>query len=173
MWEITKTYAESVPAMRFIGICYSDADRVNGGFGVKWGEWFQNNRFEPLLKLTTEAFKESYPDADDSIGFMRWKEGEPFQYWIGMFVSAGTPVPEGYDYVDLPAARLGVCWLHGPELELFANEPKCAEKLASEGYEVIQDTSGAWVFFERYGCPRFTTPDADGNVILDICHYIK
>lgn len=64
------------PPTRFIGIKYGDEDRVNGGFGVQWEEWFEKNRF-------------------------------------------------------------------------------------------------VWWFFERYVCPRFTTPDAEGKVTLDICHFIK
>lgn len=35
MYEIVKTYKQAIPAMRFIGMKYGDADRVNGGFGAK------------------------------------------------------------------------------------------------------------------------------------------
>lgn len=48
-----------------------------------------------------------------------------------------------------------------------------AEKLGGEGYKIIPDEKGAYWFFERYCCPRFTTPDEQGNIILDICHYIE
>lgn len=173
MYEITRSYVQTVPAMRFIGIKYGDEDRVGGGFGQKWGEWFQNNLFQPLEALLTDEFKKEYEDTDAYIGLMRYKEGEPFQYWIGMFSSQGTEVPEGYGYVDIPASKLGVCWLHGPEGELYCKEDKCAERLMQEGQEIIADETGAWWFFERYGCPRFTTPDEEGKIILDICHYVK
>ncbi|HWT74260.1 MAG TPA: hypothetical protein VN258_06005 [Mobilitalea sp.] len=173
MFEITKAYAQSIPAVRFIGIKYADEDRVDGGFGCKWGEWFENNRFEKLEALQKDDLNKTYEDAGAYLGFMRWKEGEPFQYWIGMFLPAGTTVPEGYDYVDMPEAKLGVCWLHGPEGELYCKEDKCAERISQEGYEILEDGQGAWYFFERYACPRFTTPDENGQVILDICHYIK
>jgi len=33
---------------------------------------------------------------------MRCKDGEPFEYWIGMFMPANTVVPEGFAYVDFP-----------------------------------------------------------------------
>jgi hypothetical protein len=46
MSEIIKTYKQHVPALRFIGKKYGDQDRVNGGFGVKWGEWFSNRWFK-------------------------------------------------------------------------------------------------------------------------------
>jgi hypothetical protein len=173
MCEITKVYVQTIPAVRFIGIKYGDEDRVDGGFGRQWGDWFENNRFSKLEALVADNFKSSYEDSDAYLGFMRWKEGEPFQYWIGMFLPEGTDVPDGYDYVDRPEAKLGVCWLHGPEGELFCKEDKCAGRLMQEGHEIIKDEGGAWWFFERYGCPRFTMKDEEGRVILDICHYIK
>lgn len=46
--EIVKTYRQSIPATRFIGKKYGDEDRVNGGFGQQWGEWFQNGWFDVL-----------------------------------------------------------------------------------------------------------------------------
>src|SRR5690242_6807535 len=124
MYEITKSYVQSMPASRFIGIKYGDEDRVNGGFGYQWGEWFEKERFNKLEALLSEDFKNSFEDADAYIGLMRWKEGEPFQYWIGMFLPVGTAAPEGYAYVDRPESKLGVCWLHGPEGELFSKEDK-------------------------------------------------
>ncbi len=42
-----------------------------------------------------------------------------------------------------------------------------------EGFNIIPDANNAWWFFERYCSPRFTNPDYQGNIILDICHFIK
>ena len=83
MFEIKNVYRQALPATRFIGRKYSDADRVNGSFANKWGEWFSQGYFETLEQLTIpEPF---FEDSDAYIGLMRWKEGEPFEYWIGMF----------------------------------------------------------------------------------------
>ncbi len=172
--EIVKTYRQSIPAVRFIGKKYGDGDRVNGGFGQQWGEWFQNGWFDVLEKTAgSESLKSLYEDGDAYIGLMRWKDGEPFQYWIGMFLPDNTPVPEGYGYVDFPAADLGACWLHGKEGEIYGKEHLCAQKLEEAGMKIVADEEGAWWFFERYVCPRFTTPDEKGEIILDICHYVK
>ena len=173
MYEIIKSYVQQVPAVRFIGVKYGDEDRVEGGFGSKWGEWFANDRFSKLEALITEELRNSYEDTDAYLGLMRWKEGEPFQYWIGMFLPEGTATPEGYDYIDIPEAKLGVVWLQGPEGELYGKECKCAEQISKDGYEIIQDKEGASLFFERYGCPRFLEKDEEGRVILDICHYVR
>ena len=104
---------------------------------------------------------------------MRDKHGEPFQYWIGMFAPMGAGVPEGFESVCFPKGYLGICWLYGNENELYMNEEKCWEKLKEEGMDGILDESGACWFFERYACPRFTTPDEKGNVIHDIGFFVK
>lgn len=173
MAEIIKAYRQSMPAMRFVGKKYGDGDRVDGSFGPKWGEWFANNWFNAIEQSITEYIKEAYEDCGAYIGLMRWKEGEPFEYWIGMFTHEANPVPDGYEFIDFPKSELGVCWVYGKEPDIYCKEDKCAEKLGEEGCRVIRDGKGAWWFFERYCCPRFTTPDDKGNVILDICHFIE
>jgi hypothetical protein len=173
MAEITKVYRQGVPAMTFIGKKYGNEDRVDGGFGAQWGQWFQNDWFAAIEKQIGSATKETCEDDDAYIGLMRDKEGEPFQYWIGIFAPEDTVPPEGFETVNFPAAALGVCWLYGKEGELFGQEDRCASKLGEAGYEIIPDAGGAWWFFERYTCPRFTTPDDLGNKTLDICFYVK
>jgi len=172
MPEIIKTYRQEVGALRFIGKKYGDEDRIDGGFGPYWGKFFENGWFGELEKLVTDPAK-TCEDGAAYTGLMRWKEGEPFQYWIGMFMPPGTAVPEGYGYVDLPAGELGICWVQGPESEVYMQEEKCASKLYAEGMKVVADEQGASWFFERYVCPRFTEADEDGNIILDIVHYVK
>jgi hypothetical protein len=173
MYEIVRTYKQTIPAMRFIGIKYGDEDRIDGGFGSKWAEWFETERFNKLESLLTDDFRSIYEDYNSYIGLMRYKEGEKFEYWIGMFLPEGTIAPEGYEYVDFSASSLGVCWLYGSETELYCKEDECAKKLSEEGYEIVNDKVGALWFFERYVCDRFTNPDERGNVILDICFFVK
>ena len=66
----------------------------------------------------------------------------------------------------------------GPEECLEGARKKAAESEHAVRYALayrgaIADEQGAWWFFERYACPRFTTPDENGAVILDIGHYVK
>lgn len=98
MAEIINVYREYSPALRFIGKRYSNADRgIDGSYSEKWCEWFQNDWFDAL-----EGLKR--PDIDNGhIGLCRcdWIDFESnFQYWIGMFLPAGTDVPPGYDFAD-------------------------------------------------------------------------
>lgn len=171
MADVIKTYRQTVPAMRFVGKKYFDGDRVDGGFGKQWVEWFANGWFEELQSNFDP--KTVYGDGDATIGLMRWKEGEVFEYWIGVFCPEKAEVPKGYLFVDFPEAELGVTWVYGKEEEVFGQEHKCAESCKEQGYEIMHDEEGAYWFFERYVCPRFTIPDEHGNIVLDICHYIR
>ncbi|WP_040952571.1 hypothetical protein [Gorillibacterium massiliense] len=173
MTEITRDYVQLMPSSRFIGMKYGDEDRVNGGFGEQWGSWFAADRFKPLEALVDDEFRGAYEDADAYVGLMRWKENEPFEYWIGMFLPQDAVVPDGYGFIDKPEDKLGVCWLRGTEPDIYGKEHLCAERLGKAGYEISQAADGAWWFFERYVCPRFTEKDEAGQVILDICHYVK
>lgn len=171
MAEIINTYRQNMPASRFIGRKYGDEDRVNGSFGAKWDEWHQNNWFadiENAQGYNTGFFE----DAGAYIGLMRYKNGEPFQYWIGIFAPEGTAVPTGCQYIDLPASKIGVCWIRGSEPDIYAKDDLVIEAFHKNGITPMTDADGAFWFFERYNCPRFTTPDENGYVILDHCYYI-
>jgi hypothetical protein len=167
MTEIIKVYKESLPSLRLIGKRYTHSDRnAYGSFSNKWGEWFENGYFKPLEELG------SLPENEGAyVGCMRCA-GE-FEYWIGMFFPKDTPVPEGYMYADIPAGDIGTCWIYGREDngEIYGEEPhnKCMSKVMEEGWKLADNS---WCF-ERYNCPRFTTPDESGKVILDYCVYLQ
>ena len=124
MAEIIKTYKQTVGAMRLIGKKYGNDDRVDGSFGAKWGEWFENGWFEVLEKQSSGQPKETYEDADAYIGLMTDEDGA-FDYWIGMFMPEGTAVPEGFAHMDFPQGELGVCWVYGKEWEIYGLEGQC------------------------------------------------
>jgi predicted transcriptional regulator YdeE len=160
-----------MPASRFIGKKYGDEDRVNGYFSAKWGEWHQNDWFSDIEKASgynTDFFE----DAGAYIGMMRCKNGEPFEYWIGIFAPEGTTVPEGFQSIDLPARTLGVCCICGAEPDIYGKDDLVMEAFRNNGIAPVTDPDGAYWFFERYACPRFTTPDENGYVILDHCYYV-
>lgn len=166
MAEVIKVSEERLPELRLIGKRYRNQDRDSaGGFGSKWGEWFEKGYFAQLEELGLS------PQIDQSpLGFMR-SEGE-FEYWIGMFFPKDTPVPEGFMSLDLPSGTIGTCWIYGrnDSGELYGMEAHnmCVERILEQGRRIPEHP----VVFERYNCPRFTTPDAHGNVILDYCIYL-
>ena len=168
MAEIIKCFKEHLPALRLIGKRYTDKDRDSrGSFGSKWGEWFQNGWFDEIEKLGV------LPENGDAyLGAMRHVNGN-FEYWIGMFFPVETAAPEGFDYVDIPEGDIATCYIYSREEsgELYGLEVHnaCMRKIAEKGWKLQENP---W-FFERYNCPRFTTPDEYGNVILDYCAYIE
>ncbi|MBE5963108.1 MAG: hypothetical protein E7256_17305 [Lachnospiraceae bacterium] len=174
MTSIVKTYKQSVPKMRFIGKKYGNEDRVDGMYGYHWGKWFENGWFERIEEAAGKH-KELYQDGDAYIGLMKSAEGQPFEYWIGMFVSPDIQAPDGFEYLDFEEGNLGVSWIKGPESEVYCKEEECMNKMTEQGMELTSDGKAGnplW-FFERYSCPRFTTPDINGDIILDICTFVK
>lgn len=177
MAEIIRCYREEIPAVRFVGKRYGDEDRVNGSFGAKWGEWFVNGWFGQLETHAQGKLGALYDNGDAYLGLMHCKKNEPFAYWIGVFLPAGTPVPEGFEAVDFAAGSVGTCWIYGSENgdNLYGMHDACMAKLRENGMELRDDFGDGkedYWFFERYACPRFTTPDEHGKVILDYCAYI-
>lgn len=163
--KIIKDYKQNIPTCRFIGKKYFDEDRHLGGFGHKWDEWFENEYFETLA-----CDEIMFEDSDAYIGLMRWKENEPFEYWIGKFMPEGTPVPEGFEHVDFSAHQIGICWYQGPMDELFAKENLAADRLKEQGHQIKTINEATW-FYERYNHKRFTQ-DENGHVILDVVFMI-
>lgn len=144
---------ESCPATRFIGKRYAGSPN--------WGEWWENGWFDVLEKLPQLAINDNA-----YLGAVRIMDGAP-EWWIGMFFPADTEVPEGFDFVDIEPMEYAVFYLYGREDngELFGMEPHnmCLEDLKARGLVRKEDD---WCF-ERCNCPRFTTPDEHGKVILD------
>lgn len=165
--KIVDCHRETMPATRFIGRRYGDADRnESGGFGAKWGEAFATGLFAPLENLCLDT-----PEGKAYVGLMRCTPA--FQYWIGVFCPAGTAVPEGYGSVDLPAMALSVTWVKGKEEtgDLYGQKTHDAsiDAARAKGFVPVE---APW-YFERYCEERFLRKDAAGDVILDYCIEIR
>ena len=164
MTEVIRTYRQELPAMRFIGKKYGGSEV---GHSEQWAKWFERGWFEPLERVYKES-PAGVEDDDAYLGLIRCSPGSPFEYWIGMFFSVDAEVPVGYQSVEFAPFELGVAWLHGPESELYSQEEKAMEALARQGIRPSADSQGAFWFVERYACPRFTQPDDNGDVTLDM-----
>ena len=171
MAEIIKVYGQRLPAMRFIGKRFAD----HGG----WGDMFANGWFELIEQSAGGADVLHHipgygQDGDAYIGLECHKDGELLEVVIGMFAPPGTEVPEGFAYIDYAAGtNLGVCWIYGEEQATHGLVGQCVDKLIEAGMQITTDEQGATWSFERCQCPRFTTPDEHGNVILDCCYFVK
>lgn len=165
MAEIMKVFRETIPAMRFIGKKYDNF--------VFWEEWWENGWFDLLESNMggTDKILSIWENGAGYIGVERRAEGQPFEYYIGMLTPENTPVPEGFLSIDFANLDLGTCWIYGREDEVH-DTSACAQKITEQGMKIWQDENGAVWSFENCLCPRFTTPDEDGNVILDYCYFI-
>ncbi len=144
---------ENHPVARLIGKRYERSPN--------WGEWWQNDWFSVL-----EKNERLYTNGDAYIGAVRIVNGIP-ERWIGMFFPQNTNVPEGFDYVDIEPTDYAVFYLYDKEdsKDFYTQDTHnmCLNELKSCGLERKENF---WCF-ERYQCPRFTSPDDKGNVILD------
>ena len=167
MAEIIKVFKEEIPRLRFIGKKYAN-------FGPMWGEWFANGWFDRLEEAMggVEKITAIWENGGGYVGLERRAEGQPFAYWIGMFAPSDTPVPEGFSYIDFPELGLGTCWIRGTEKEVH-NTKACMRAVKDAGLVPWTDETGGIWSFENCTCPRYTTPDPQGNIILDYCYFVK
>lgn len=151
--KILEVRLESCPATRLIGKKYEG--------NANWAEWWANDWFsqletQPCIPFNTDAY----------IGAVHIVDGRP-ERWIGMFFPVDAEVPDGFAYVDIGPMDYAVCYLYEKEgsADFYAMDTHnlCLEALRERGLKRKEDD---WCF-ERYNCPRFTTPDEQGNVILD------
>ena len=84
-----------------------------------------------------------------------------------MLFPVNTEVPEGFESVDIEAMEYAVCYLYArensSEFYTMDTHDRCLEELKAHNWKRKEDD---WCL-ERYRCPGFTTPDENGNVILD------
>lgn len=156
--EIIRITREDAPAVRFIGRRYA----AGQNYGAIWGQWWQNGWFDPLDQLEPRAAL----NGDATCSAMRVVNGE-LEYWIGMFFEPTAEAPEGYESVDIGPMSYAVCWLkdrpESPDLFGLPAHERCVAEMGKHGFARKEDD---WCF-ERYQCPRYTTPDDEGRVILD------
>jgi len=94
--KIVSTRTEIMPALRFIGKrCLCDP----ADFVAKWNEWLEKGWFDQLGKLGAA------PENGDAYLGGGGGDGYGFVYWIGLLFPAGAPVPDGFEYADVPAAK--------------------------------------------------------------------
>ena len=165
MAELVKFEVIDFPATKLIGkeIRYSMAAHMQGDNRIPalWEKCFTDGTFTWLEAQKDFVHDPAYVDV-----MTDWGKGDgDFTTIVGMLMKDGATVPEGYIRRDLPACKAVVSWIKGnAPAELYAAaHPLTEQKLRAEGYTNDKMT---WCM-ELYNCPRFTTPDESGNIILD------
>lgn len=148
--------------------------KVGGGnenAGAFWGWCFETGALDELeTALKPDLFFEALPDTKDT--YLGWmgavdKDGA-FDYVIGLPVRPGASVPKGCVCREIPAGKLALGWIQGLESEV------CLQEMALMGPAMAKArlTMGDFAI-ESYVCPRYTTPDETGRVILDLLVSVK
>lgn len=168
MYELTNPHRQKLPACRLIGKRYGAGDIGENGYQRQWSEFWQKGWFDVLRRAAggAESLRALYEDGDACVAMELWSDAPA--YWIGVLAPPQTEAPEGFEAYDISACELGVVWVRGDEGDLYMRESECMELLRRGGDEPATE-NGAIVCFERYACPRFTQPDAEGKKTLDIC----
>ena len=81
----------------------------------------------------------------------------------------GVPVPAGFVSRTLKPAKVAVGWVKGKksnEGDIYANAHSLTEKSMMETGMKPSRRPDSWCM-EVYTCPRFTTPDENGDIIMD------
>lgn len=165
--RLLKTYKVDIPAVKFVGRKYSEEEKKDGTFGRLWSEWFADGWFEPLEALIEDpGFIE---DGDAYCGMSRIFDDGTWEYWIGMIVPESADVPTGYESFAIPACSAVTNWVYGKEPDVYFH--CCLKDMEEQGYVWTAIPSGEHLMTERYVCPRFTDPDKDGNLILDLVYF--
>jgi hypothetical protein len=95
--------------------------------------------------------------------------GKDNHHWIGEFMETGTPAPEGLDIVDIPNSQAVLFFINGKERDFYGTLCDTAplyEQIEKLGLP-LPNVNNTLKYFERENCPRFTTPDEDGFIIVD------
>ncbi len=127
-----------------------------------WDKCFTDGTFTALEALTDWVL------CPDYVGFMTDYQGgdNTFVYIVGMMMKPGCPVPqEGFVSRPVEPSSAAVGWIQGestPDVCMPAHE-YTSRAMEEKGYI----SEGFSWCMELYNCPRFTTPNAEGQIILD------
>jgi AraC family transcriptional regulator len=168
--KIVKTYKHDVPALRFIGKKYShnkNQEEVFDKILENMDNWCWNHAFNVIERQSDTDLKTFYEGGDSFAGLIRKKDGVIFEYWLGIFMPEGTNLPAGYEMIDFPKSKLGVCRVYGKRNSIIHYDADCRKKLAEEGIECHKK----W-FFLRFNWRGFFEEDKFGKRLLDYCYYL-
>jgi len=126
-----------------------------------WEKCFAENIFSTLEKQSDYVYDPAYVGV-----MMDWDKGDGnFSYICGMLFKEGISAPEGFVLREIAAGKVGLSWIKGKDTaDVCSNAHVLTEQALKDAgfrYDKIK-----WCM-ELYNCPRFTTPDENGEIILD------
>lgn len=125
-----------------------------------WEKCIAEGVFETLSK-------QSMYGAGSWVGFMTdWQEADGvFSYSCGMMLTEPVAPTAEYTVRTIEAGKVWVSWIQGKDIADVCGNAHCLTGAVLKAKE--QDLDKIKWTMEVYSCPRFTTADANGEIILD------
>ena len=164
---IKSVYKQELPTLRFIGKKCNVTPEPKNVLNLLY-TWQLNSCFSDIEKQSGIDYKAFFDGGDAYISLVREKDGS-IEHWMGMFMPVGTEVPEGYEALDFPKMKIGVCCLYGKRDEIVGYEVKPREKLKEDGFAL---RNVQW-YFRRFNWCGFYKEDIYGKYLLDYCYPVE
>lgn len=161
MAELIKMQYVTMPASVVVGksITVSMSEMANNPIPAFWGRCFEQGLFAPLEAQADMVVEDSY------VGWMRFLSQDSFEYVCGMLMKPGCQIPGGYLAIEKPETDVAIGWVQGKESDVYPAAHHLTEQgMINDGYKM--NMQAGWSM-ELYNCPRFTTPNEQGLIILD------
>lgn len=165
MAKLIKFEVDKLPKLYLVGkeLRYNMEALMKGDNRIPafWDKCFTDEVFSTLEKQSEFIFNNAYVGV-----MMDWDMGDgDFSYICGMLFNEGVTAPEGFVLREIEATKVGIGWIKGKDT---ADVCSNAHVLTEQEIKDVGLCTGKMKWcMELYNCPRFTTPDENGEIILD------
>lgn len=165
MDDLVRIEVIRLPELYIVGreIRYSD-DALNSGdnrLPAFWDACCEEGVFAPLEAQTAHLFHDSPAGV-----FLDWDLGDgDFSYIVGMLMTEGMAVPEGYAARTLAKTDAALCWIKSRTVLQTRTVP--FESTAKAIADIGRSCARMKWCIDLYDRSRSTTPDENGDVIVD------
>lgn len=165
MGTLIKLEIDEIPEVMFVGkeIKHNRNAMAEGDNPIPafWARCFQDGTFQALEAMHSHIYHYGYAGV-----MLDWDEKyNHFTYVVGMMMKPGADIPRGFVSHTINAAKVAIGWLQGKGAsDVGANAYEHTERAVYEnGYSC---NHMKWCM-ELFTHPRYTTPDKNGNIIMD------
>jgi predicted transcriptional regulator YdeE len=126
-----------------------------------WDKCHADGTFQALEAMGDFIYNKDY------VGVMLdWDRGDGnFTYVVGMLMKVGAAVPEGFVSYTIGPSKVAFSWIRGENTaDACAGAHTLTEMFLEECGLSCENMTWS---MELYNCPRYTSPNADGEIIID------
>lgn len=165
MANLIKFEVVDLPKIYLVGkeTKYNIEVHINGDNRIPafWDKCLADGTFSALEKQPEYVYEPAYVGT-----CIDWDTGYgTFSYICGMLFKEGVTVPEGYVMREIGGEKIGMCWIKGKDATDVCNNSHDLTIQAIKNVGLCPNQM-KWSM-QLFTNPRFTTPDVNGEVILD------